>query len=279
MPDNSKDSNNSNISCGQIITFHDFVQLPHVQWTLYGISVLIMVVAIVGNQLVTWIIVRTPQLHTTTNWYILNLSVADFLVGLFVIPYRTLEMLGDCDVTSALLTETNCPILRTLTNLCINVGTTSVIIITVERYFAVVHPLAFQLRASNSGKLGLLVIALTWIASFALIIPEALGDYVVDKLIMVGDYGRLSVAYCKTRSELVLSLAYAVVHLVATYLLPLFVVTATSIAIARTFRRLTRESRAYASAAVMMATPTHSNRRREENKRKVSTFIIDKLQF
>ncbi|KAI8520934.1 hypothetical protein Bbelb_006880 [Branchiostoma belcheri] len=42
---------------------------------------------VVGNAVVCWVIASTPRLHTATNYFILNLAVADLLVAVFCIPF------------------------------------------------------------------------------------------------------------------------------------------------------------------------------------------------
>ena len=59
-------------------------------------------VAVVGNGFVIYLITTKRRLHTTTNWFILSLSVADFCFGSSYLP-----SLFACEIVSC---KTKCPI-------------------------------------------------------------------------------------------------------------------------------------------------------------------------
>lgn len=47
---------------------------------------IVFVLAIVGNTLVIYTVVKNPRMHTAINYFIVNLSVADILMAICVLP-------------------------------------------------------------------------------------------------------------------------------------------------------------------------------------------------
>lgn len=46
----------------------------------------VFILAIVGNTLVIYTVVKNPRMHTAINYFIVNLSVADILMAICVLP-------------------------------------------------------------------------------------------------------------------------------------------------------------------------------------------------
>lgn len=51
---------------------------------------LVAIVAVIGNSLVILVFYRERRLRRRTNYYIISLALADFLVGLIGIPFAVL---------------------------------------------------------------------------------------------------------------------------------------------------------------------------------------------
>ena len=86
---------NANISNKTALTpkFDDGVGIWY--WFLRGI---IGLAILAGNSPVIYLIATRHRLQTTSNWFILSLSVADLLVGVFVIPVSTsCSLLTNCN--------------------------------------------------------------------------------------------------------------------------------------------------------------------------------------
>lgn len=49
--------------------------------------VIVFVAGVLGNVLVIWIVMRTPQLRTTTNLFIVSLAAADLMVNCLCVPF------------------------------------------------------------------------------------------------------------------------------------------------------------------------------------------------
>ena len=59
---------------------------------------LVFILGLSGNVLVVTVVYRTSHMHTLTNYFIVNLAVADILVCLFCLPITLLSNLyyGEC---------------------------------------------------------------------------------------------------------------------------------------------------------------------------------------
>ena len=112
------------------------------------------VVALLGNALVFFLVIIKPGLHTTTNWFITSLAVADFCFSLTFFPciYISFWHVG-IDLSHAGLWYKICFtfLYASTTNLCV---------LTADRYLAVVKPLKY----AYLQELGPAVpIALAWL--------------------------------------------------------------------------------------------------------------------
>ncbi len=59
----------------------------------------VFLLGIIGNSLVVSLVYRNPRMHTVTNYFIVNLAIADILVCLFCLPITLLSNIftGECD--------------------------------------------------------------------------------------------------------------------------------------------------------------------------------------
>lgn len=59
----------------------------HIQkLALAGLLSIVIVVVIIGNTLVILAVITTKRLRTVTNCFVMSLAIADWLVGVFVMP-------------------------------------------------------------------------------------------------------------------------------------------------------------------------------------------------
>lgn len=95
------DGTNNYTYDGDIIAGHDYQnytymevplvrQPPHMIVIFSIVYGLVFVFAVVGNFLVIAVIFKTPAMRNVTNYFILNLAVADILVAVFVLPITLL---------------------------------------------------------------------------------------------------------------------------------------------------------------------------------------------
>ncbi|XP_036451446.1 trace amine-associated receptor 7c-like [Colossoma macropomum] len=84
------------------------------------------------------------ELHTPTNMLILSLSVADLLVGLFVMPVNIMQLIDSCWY----LGKVACSIFPLINNLSMSASLCNLILIAVDRYIAISDPLLYSSRVT-----------------------------------------------------------------------------------------------------------------------------------
>ena len=128
------------------------------------VSLLLTIIAILGNSLVIFLIITRRRLRTKANWFILSLAVADLmLVVVFIPPHFSCQMTR-CSHSMVILH---------LVSYFGEVSVTNIIAFTVDRYFAIVLPLKYP-RIITQTKIALVLMS-AWLAPLILdIIPTLL---------------------------------------------------------------------------------------------------------
>ncbi|XP_002733613.1 orexin/Hypocretin receptor type 1-like [Saccoglossus kowalevskii] len=138
---------------------------PH-EWFLISVYALVFLMALVGNVLVCFAVLRNQQMRTVTNYYIVNLSFADILVSLICLPvtvtFETTETWYFGDLA--------CKIIPYVQVVSMSVSVLTLSAIAVDRYFAICQPLLFK----STAKRTLTIIFSIWLVSFIIPIPQAI---------------------------------------------------------------------------------------------------------
>lgn len=128
-----------------------------------------IVFAIAGNILVILSVVCNRHLRTPTNYFIINLAIADLLLGTMVLPVSaTLEIL-DYWVFGRVF----CDIWAALDVLCCTASIMSLCVISIDRYIGVSHPL--QYPGIVTERRALLAMLGVWVLSIVISIGPLLG--------------------------------------------------------------------------------------------------------
>ena len=131
-------------------------------------SVLI-VVAITGNILIGVVVLKTKRMRRTNNYLIVNMAFSDLVLSLIVFP----RILTDVNVGYWLIDGrfglALCKIAKFLQDVSIDVSIQSLVLISVDRFRAVVFPLRLPIVSS---KLCPYVIIATWIVAMAIHCPH-----------------------------------------------------------------------------------------------------------
>ena len=155
--------NGTNMSYYEDNLFHVTPSLIVLLSILYGS---ISVTAVIGNFLVILVIIKNKSMQTVTNFFIANLSVADVMIGIFSIPFQfQAALLQRWDLPHIL-----CPVAPFVKELSVNVSIITLTVISIDRYFAVIHPL----KPRCSSKTARLVMLIVWGFSLGSSVPVAI---------------------------------------------------------------------------------------------------------
>ena len=138
----------------------DFVLLPGYAF--------IVVVGLIGNSLILTVVKKKRYMHTTTNFLLANLALADLLTLLWCIPGIALQyvthpggVLGD--ILCKFITMNH------LAGISLLVAGLTLTLVSVERYNALVNPLNVRLRLTKENVR--YPIAIMWIFGFIFVLP------------------------------------------------------------------------------------------------------------
>ena len=130
-------------------------------------SILITFVAFVGNSLVVIAVIWNPykDLRKPFYYFVMNLSIADLLVGLILGPLSTM-----CHFLEGL--ELKLPgeigtLIRVVFFILCTASLLSLTALALERYLTIIHPQSYQTRL-HPARAFLLVSVVVWITSFLL---------------------------------------------------------------------------------------------------------------
>ncbi|KAM6907166.1 alpha-1A adrenergic receptor-like [Xenentodon cancila] len=166
------DSNSSNRSDGSPPRGHraDVAPLDLGRAVPVGLVLASFIIfAIVGNILVILSVVCNRHLRIPTNYFIINLAIADLLLSTTVLPVSaTLEVLGYW-----VFGRIFCDIWAAVDVLCCTASIMSLCAISIDRYIGVRYPLQYPMIVTR--RRALLAMLGVWILSFVISIGPLLG--------------------------------------------------------------------------------------------------------
>nr|XP_015203966.1 PREDICTED: orexin receptor type 1-like [Lepisosteus oculatus]XP_015203967.1 PREDICTED: orexin receptor type 1-like [Lepisosteus oculatus]XP_015203968.1 PREDICTED: orexin receptor type 1-like [Lepisosteus oculatus]XP_015203969.1 PREDICTED: orexin receptor type 1-like [Lepisosteus oculatus] len=183
------------------------------EWVLIAGYIFVFVVALTGNILVCLAVWRNHHMRTVTNYFIVNLSLADLLVTAICLPVSLVV-----DITESwFFGQTLCKVIPYLQTVSVSVSVLTLSFIALDRWYAICHPLMFKStarRARNS-------IVLIWLLSLAIMVPQAV---VMETSSMIPELANrtLLLSVCEERwGGEVYPRVYHVCFFLVTYLAPL----------------------------------------------------------
>ncbi|MBN3325537.1 TAAR3 protein, partial [Atractosteus spatula] len=120
------------------------VRSPAVYVVMYISAVAVVMLTVCGNLVVIISISHFKQLHTPTNFLLLSLAVADFLVGTTVLPFCLILLIETCWFFG----EMYCILYNIIGCIIAVVSVYNVVCIAIDRYFAVCDPLLYSTKVT-----------------------------------------------------------------------------------------------------------------------------------
>ena len=138
---------------------------------------LILLSSLVGNSLIVLIVYKTPTLRKPINMLIANMAMSDLLYPIFLFPVRLADLHAGSWLIGGTLGQALCKLHPFLSSISSLVSIQSLVLITVDRFVAVVVPLRSPLI---SRKLCLFFIVATWIVAMAFHSPYLVAFKLVE---------------------------------------------------------------------------------------------------
>lgn len=128
---------------------------------------LLTISTVAGNGFVIVLVIVIRRLHSSANWFVLSLAVADFLVGFAIFPPAFF-----CDESC------NRRLVSAFFWFSLNSSVSNLCILTWDRFFAIVRPLKYH--SSLTMRHTRLIVMTAWLIAFALSLSNFVGYYVTD---------------------------------------------------------------------------------------------------
>ncbi|XP_035824812.1 tachykinin-like peptides receptor 99D isoform X2 [Aplysia californica] len=229
--------------------------LPWWQQSIFiTMFVLMFIIAAGGNIIVIWIVLAHKRMRTVTNYFLVNLAIADVMISIFnVLFHFTFNLYQDW-----FFGLEYCKFAFFIASCTISVSVLTFMAIAIDRYIAIIHPL----RPRLTGRIVLTIITIIWLMSILLALPNLLYATMYRY-----DNGR-HVCYLHWPDSVAgeasqQDLAYNILLMVVNYFVPM-------ITLAATYLRIGWEL--WGSQAIGEAVPMQAERIR--SKRKVVKMMI-----
>ncbi|KAK7138243.1 hypothetical protein R3I94_013769 [Phoxinus phoxinus] len=140
------------------------------------ITIPLSIITIIGNVLVMISFRVNPLLRTVSNYFLLSLAVADFILGAISMNlYTTYILIGQWT-----LGNLACDVWLAVDYVASNASVMNLLAISVDRYLSVMRPLTY--RATRTPRRAAVLITLAWTVSFVLWAPAILfWQYIVGE--------------------------------------------------------------------------------------------------
>ncbi|XP_020777486.1 neuropeptide FF receptor 2-like [Boleophthalmus pectinirostris] len=146
-------------------TFVDFYLHKASIAAVFTISYLfIFLICMVGNGIVCFIVLRSRNMRTVTNLFILNLAISDLLVGIFCMP----TTLVDNIITGWPFGSVVCKLSGMVQGISVSASVFTLVAIAVDRFRCIVYPFKQKLTIATSK----MIIAIIWVLAVFIMCPS-----------------------------------------------------------------------------------------------------------
>ncbi|XP_078660070.1 neuropeptide FF receptor 2-like [Branchiostoma floridae x Branchiostoma belcheri] len=133
-----------------------------------GLSILayslVFVLCLIGNILVLIVVIRTPRTRTITNYFILNLTISDLLVGIFCVPFTLVNHI----FTENQFGDGLCKFTPLIQGVAIGASVFTLTAIALDRHRLIIHPTERKLTVKEAFG----IITGIWVLSLTIMIPQ-----------------------------------------------------------------------------------------------------------
>ncbi|XP_060833731.1 orexin receptor type 2-like [Rhopalosiphum padi] len=184
------------------------------EWVFIVMHSMVFVVGLIGNALVCVAVYRNRTMRTVTNYFIVNLAVADFLVILICLPPTVVW-----DVTETWFMGTlACKMVLYFQTVSVTVSVMTLTSISIDRWYAICHPLKFKSTTSRART----AIIIIWIVGLASDIPELL---VLEAVGKTKRFSSIYLTQCEALWSQESETTYQVAKTIMLYILPLLLMS------------------------------------------------------
>ncbi|XP_026067153.1 neuropeptide FF receptor 2a isoform X2 [Carassius auratus] len=151
---------------------------------------LIFLVCMVGNGVVCFIVLRSKNMRTVTNLFILNLAISDLLVGIFCMPTTLLDNI----ITGWPFGSMVCKMSGMVQGISVSASVFTLVAIAVDRFRCIVYPFKQKLTISTAT----LIILIIWVLAVSIMCPSGVMLQVTKEQsvrVFLGDGNRTSPFY------------------------------------------------------------------------------------
>lgn len=197
------------ISDEEFIYDHTYVRIIFI--TLYSI---VFCLCFFGNLLVILVVTLSRRLRSITNFFLANLAVADFCVGIFCVYQNLLIYL----TSNWILGDYLCKMYHFVTSLSYTASIFILVVICTERYFAIIYPITCK-QILTPRRLRLVILAV-WITSALYSAPKFFWVNTVSNEID----GKIEI-FCAPNRKMYNSELFDMINFVLLYVIPLAIMT------------------------------------------------------
>ncbi|XP_010875931.2 neuropeptide FF receptor 1 like 1 [Esox lucius] len=127
--------------------------------------VVVLLLCVVGNVLVSLVVLRNRNMRSVTNLFILNLAISDLLIGVFCVPTTLIDSL----ISGWPFGQITCTMSNLVQGMSVSASVFTLVAIAVDRFTGIVYPFRHRMRPVSA----LLTILFIWVLAFAVICPSA----------------------------------------------------------------------------------------------------------
>ncbi|XP_017771182.1 PREDICTED: galanin receptor type 2-like isoform X2 [Nicrophorus vespilloides] len=210
--DNSTDNSTIFVLAKEDVYIFDNI---YVRIFFISIYTIVFCLCFFGNFLVIMVVTLSRRLRSITNFFLANLAVADFCVGIFCVYQNLLNYL----ITDWILGDFLCKMYHFITSLSYTASIFILVVICTERYFAIIYPITCK-QILTPRRLRLVILAV-WINSALYSAPKFFWFNTVSNYM---DNGRTEIFCAPNRSKYNSEL-FDIINFVFLYVNPLLIMT------------------------------------------------------